>query len=64
MERYIKYKRIEETITKTALQMLFDDLVKEGFEIIYYHENTSDKSDMVESFDVVMVVGKKQSGIL
>lgn len=64
MERYIKYKRIEETITKSALQMFFDDLVKEGFEIIYYRENNEDVKRGFENIGIVMVVGKKQSGIL
>lgn len=64
MERFIKYNRIEETFTKSALQMLFDDLVKEGFEIIYYHENNEDVKRGFENIGIVMVVGKKQSGIL
>jgi hypothetical protein len=63
MERYIKYKRIEESVTLAELQIIFYDLVADGFEIIHYHEANEYPllNDSTPKIRVIMVVGKKQS---
>jgi len=57
MERYIRYQRLE-TEEIDTLQTFFDNLIKEGWEIIYYNE-IEDRSYKF-GFKVVVVVGKKQ----
>ena len=71
METYIKYKRINESVDITKLDEFFDDLIKGGWEIIYYHEREiyEDKKffDMKEVsasyLPVVVLVGKRASQI-
>ena len=57
MERYIRYQRLE-TTEIDKLQTFFDNLIKEGWEIIYYNE-VEDRTYGF-GFKVVVVVGKKQ----
>lgn len=64
VERYFKYKRIEETLSLPALQVLFDKLIEDGFEIINYSENKVTGNDWRNpNYNVVIVVGKKQSDL-
>lgn len=62
MDRFIKYKRIEEKLTPNQLQVIFDDLIKDGFEIIYYDEIKAATNDVFgqEQLTVVIVAGRKQ----
>lgn len=62
MERFIKYKRIEKSVTIEELHEIFYDLVADGFEIIHYHETNEYPllNDSTPKIRVVMVVGKKQ----
>ncbi len=73
MEKYIKYKRIIKRITSDTnselnTQKFFDELIKEGWDIIYYNESeTKHNSTIDERFsylEIVVVVGKKQSNVL
>jgi hypothetical protein len=56
MEKYIKYKRFNDRYTKESLQVFFDLLITEGWEIIYYNEY----NQMPDSMHVTVVCGKKQ----
>ena len=38
MERYIKYKRFVELLEPHEIQKFLDDIITEGWEIIYYNE--------------------------
>jgi predicted nucleic acid-binding protein len=62
MERFIKYKRIEKKLTLPALQLFFDELITDGFEIIYYNEKKDEINDVEDNseINVVIVAGKKQ----
>lgn len=63
MERYIKYKRIEKSVTAAELDLVFRELISDGFEIIYYNE-TNDYpllNNGESKLRVVIVVGKKQN---
>lgn len=59
MGSYIKYKRFEKEITEDDLQKYFDELIAEGWEIIYYYE----KKGFPPVISVVIVVGKTHSQI-
>ena len=64
MERFIKYKRIEEKLTLPALQVLFDELITDGFQIIYYNEKKEINNVWGNpEINVVIVAGKKQSDL-
>ena len=72
METYIKYKRFEQEINDGNLQDFFDDLIKEGWQIIYYNEiikidyvNVGGGNTVpVKKFMVIVVAGKKQDNSL
>jgi hypothetical protein len=72
MEKYIKYKRIKESVDVTKWDEFFDGLIKGGWEIIYYNEGTASAQltgeqapyDTIVTVPVVIVLGKKQSNIL
>ena len=68
MEAYIKYKRIFGRYTDEQLQMQFDDLIKDGLEIIKYDEEFVPSSNTlhgeIPKLAVTMIVGKKQNRIL
>ena len=38
METFIKYKRFEQEIDGESPQDFFDDLIKDGWQIIFYNE--------------------------
>ena len=59
MEKFIKYKRFEHKDME-SLQTFFDDLIKEGWEIIHYNEVETKPSESIWGFKVVVVAGKKQ----
>lgn len=69
MERYIKYKRFVECLTPTGIQVFFDDLVKEGWDILYYREKLCGEKqneirlhsvDNEDFFNIIVVAGKRQ----
>jgi hypothetical protein len=69
MEKYIKYKRFNETHDQTSIQTLYDKLVTEGWDIIYYREiqqpsGLLSNSPKEENIHVVIVAGKKQNDTL
>lgn len=60
---YVKYKRIKKTFnvnkkTDEYIQEFFDDLVKDGFDIIYYNE-------IINQLDIhlTILVGRKNHKI-
>lgn len=60
MERFIKYKRFEVTNTEN-IQQFFDELIKEGWEIIYYNEVEINGGSGYDKFiKIIVVAGKKQ----
>jgi hypothetical protein len=63
MEAFIQYKRIEEKLSPARLQILFNELITDGFEIIYYNEIKAATNDVYgnEQLTVVIVAGKKQT---
>ena len=72
METFIKYKRFEQEINDGNLQDFFDDLIKEGWQIIFYNEiikidyvNVGGGNTVpVKKFMVIVVAGKKQDNSL
>ncbi|MDA3779487.1 MAG: hypothetical protein PF487_04575 [Bacteroidales bacterium] len=65
MEKYIKYKRFEESLDKKDIQTFLDDLVVEGWDIIYYNEVVIlDTYSGLIKINIVVVCGKKQNDIL
>ena len=67
MERYIKYKRIVKEIKGNGFQQFFDDLIKEGWEIIHYNEKPTTYTEVsyamnkrLNSTTITVVVGRKQ----
>ena len=69
MIKSIKYKRFSEVHTEKTIQSFFDQLVIDGWEIIYYNETMKSSGSLTNSPDMisihVTVVGsKKQSDIL
>ena len=62
MEAYIRYKRFETKLIVGSKdhQDFFDDLIKEGWQIIYYSEQSVD----MFSHRIVVVAGKKQGNEL
>ncbi len=72
METYIKYKRIKELVDENKLEEFFDNLIKGGWEIIYYYE--SEPITYTKSYDlkeitftkipIIIVAGKRQSNII
>lgn len=65
MERYIKYKRFSELLEPHEIQKFLDNIIIEGWEIIYYTETKSEinYSDLLK-LEVVIIGGKKQDNIL
>lgn len=59
MGNYIKYKRFEKETDEIELQKYFDELIAEGWEIIYYYE----KKGYPPIISVVIVAGKTHSQI-
>jgi len=62
MERFIKYKRFE-TVELDKIQSFFDNLIKEGWEIIYYNEIDVSLTISPFGIKVIVVAGKKQETI-
>jgi basic membrane lipoprotein Med (substrate-binding protein (PBP1-ABC) superfamily) len=61
MEKYIKYKRFtKDFIDNDKIQEFFDELITDGWDIIYYQEEPKD----VKILNIVVVVGKRQNTIL
>ncbi len=68
MERYIKYKRFSESHNETSLQGLYDKLITEGWDIIYYNEIMHPVGAQANPADimihVVILAGKRQGDTL
>ena len=69
MERYIKYKRFSETHDQKSIQTLYDNLVTEGWDIIYYKEiqqpsGMLSSSPQEQNIHVVILAGKRQGDTL
>lgn len=68
MEKFIKYKRIRKVFYEDELEKYFDELITEGWEIIYYdetnHSYVSSGNVNKMQFTVIIVAGKKQSNVL
>ncbi len=54
MSKFIKYNRIKKTVTLKELDDIFDDLIKNGCEIIHYEEILI-KYDEIE---ILIICGK------
>mgnify|MGYP000945148975 CR=1 FL=1 len=73
MEVYIRYRRIKKTIDEDKFDEFFENLIKDGWEIVYYQEDKpiiERKSVTAESviefikIPVTLVVGRKQNNVL
>lgn len=65
MDKPIKYKRIEKLLiyNDEIIQDYLDELIKDGFEIIYYNEKEIlDGNDI--KLKITIIVCKKQSNII
>lgn len=60
MEKVIKYKRFDETHDASTLDMFFDSLIKNGWEIIYYSEHKMAEGKI----HITVVACKKQNSII
>ena len=71
MELYIRYKRFEVVTTENKIQEFFDELIKEGWQIIYYNELVKveyvvqgNETATNRKIFVTVVAGKKQDNTL
>ena len=72
METFIRYKRFEQVIDGENPQDFFDDLIKEGWQIIFYNEIikidyvqvTGGNTVPMKKFIIIVVAGKKQDNSL
>ena len=64
MEKFIKYKRFQENLEQGKIQEFLDNLIRDGWEIIYYNEEFEPLLNSGLSLDfrlrIVVVAGKKQ----
>lgn len=61
MEKYIKYQRFTKDINgDKEIQKFLDEIISEGFEIIYYSENIKDPFTLM----ITILGGKRQSNVL
>ncbi len=73
MEKFIKYKRITKTLNEEDFDDFFDELIRNGWNIIYYTENTdmlnnysNNSSNIIQTSNpikVTIVVGKHNNFI-
>lgn len=63
MEKFFKYERITGQYSKESLQETFDNIIKNGQEIVFYSERLERNNDS-DILNVVIIVGKKQSNVL
>ena len=64
MERSIKYKRFDEYINDTEIQQFLDNLIIEGWEIIYYNEENISNDNGNKLLHIIIIGSKKQNNIL
>jgi hypothetical protein len=69
MEKNIKYKRFTGSFTDETIQEFFDNLIKEGWEIIYYNEIKRSSGMLTNlpkevTIHVTIIGSKKQNDIL
>lgn len=61
MEAYIRYHRFVKDLNgEKEIQAFLDEIVKEGWEIIYYNESVKDAFTLT----IKILGGKRQSNIL
>ena len=65
MERYIKYKRFNETCSDSTIQDFYDMLISGGWDIIYYNEVRQATGQLSASpgeinIHIVALCGKRQ----
>jgi len=60
MNNYISYKRIEKDIKIIEIQELFNEIIQNGSDIIYYNE-TPIKSKNKDMISVVIITGKPRN---
>lgn len=60
MNNYISYKRIEKDIKIIEIQELFNEIIQNGSDIIYYNE-TPIKSKNNDMISVVIITGKPRN---
>lgn len=63
MEKPIKYKRFDVVVNNVELEELFDRIIIDGFEIIYYNEKPV-FDDGQSRLHIIIVAYKKQSNTL
>lgn len=65
MQKFVKYKRFElKTFDEFQnLQQFFDDLIKEGWEIIHYSETDVTPSVSPMGILIVIVAGKRHTAL-
>lgn len=74
MEGFIKYERrvklisIENGIDETALQKFYDEIILNGFEIIYYNEdehveNNTKTDEILHYLHITVLLGKRKQKI-
>lgn len=65
MDKPIKYKRIEKLLNYNdeIIQDYLDELIKDGFEIIYYNEKEILDGNGIK-LKITIIVCKKQSNII
>lgn len=63
VEGFVKYRRIEENVDEYYIQDFLDDLIKDGWEIIFYSEKEkldSSFDKLVKYIPVILIVGKRR----
>lgn len=58
MNKYIRYERMEGSYNKESIKELFEDIVKNGWDIIYYNELNNNEM----ALHVVVLCGIPNSG--
>lgn len=69
MDKPIKYRRFSGTYNKESLQTFLDELIIEGWEMIYYNEIIQSSGVLTSSpneisIHIVIIGCKKQSSVL
>lgn len=57
MNNFISYKRIEKVLRVCEIQELFNEIIQNGSDIIYYNE-TPVKSKTNDIINIIIVTGK------
>jgi len=63
METYIKYKRYVKQLREDSIDEFFEELIKGGWEIIFYKEKASSTDALGTTIDIIVVAGKRATQI-